>query len=813
MALHIARASGSIASSSTFGKVIGTFSTASNVSIDSSGTAFYTVTMTAVNTSDPIYGAYIPMLYYDAISGKQVTVTLQEDTTGGGTWADTTATSTFEPTFTRSGTGTYWAFSSPYTPTTTSANRYRFKVQVVAGSGGLLRPYGTSSTVISAYAVYGSYVPGSGDPVWILGDRENEYQVDVDTDTTIGAFGSTSSPLSFATAQAVGGADLVIEGAGKLYFDRSAYRTLTVRGTIWFGKGASGGLDAGTSVDKLTNGGMIIIAQNGTSSNYGIQKTGNITDNGVSFKTYGADIDEHFTNYVSGNGTTGNELTTLVEIGEVGDEIFITGTNATQQGEYRFIKTKPTATTYTLSTTSGGAEAGLTYTHTTDARVLNATRGFTIISDDTTKAWYYYGLDDTTDQVQFYNTRFDTIGGGAPYKFGITLGYVNKAQAVFNRCVFYRCSIYQMYLNEASTVTWTDNIWLGRNSGTAMNMSSGFANKTFAGDNFICDFAQSGMILLGSNVTADRLEIWGCNNSANGVHGGIRALGMYGMTVNTLNINDCRIQAIYASGTDGLKFYNGELGTWRTNAITVTTVSTTTNEILFSNCNTGSDTPVANYLNMNNGSEIRFHRWQQTAHKHMWYTNGGIADATGTGLVDTTVRTAGSYNVRIRPENNTTGFVWEFTVKSIVDQISFLKAYLRKNTTMGTDVAKVELFMPGTDTTGTADAIFTASNVTDTWQDFVIGKLYSGTENTEALIRVTAISATAGAGIYLADFFDGVDALNSWFEAKPTKVVAPTDFTAVAGLLWSYPDTNTTAGTMGQRQVDGAEDAELASVK
>ena len=132
---------------------------------------------------------------------------------------------------------------------------------------------------------------------------------------------------------------------------------------------------------------------------------------------------------------------------------------------------------------------------------------------------------------------------------------------------------------------------------------------------------------------------------------------------------------------------------------------------------------------------------------------------------------------------------------------------------MGTDVAKVEIFLPGTDTTGTADAIFTASNTTDTWQDFVIGKAYSGTENTEALIRVTAISATAGAAIYLADFFDGVDALNSWYEAKPTKVVAPTDFTAVAGLLWSYPDTDTTSGTMGRRQVDAADSAELASIK
>ena len=814
MAVKIARATGNLSSASTFGLVVGALSFANNVSIDTSLSAFYSATFTAANTSDPIYGVYIPFLYLTATGGKAFDVVLQEDTTGGGTWADTAATVNYAPTVDYGGRGVYFSFGSSYTPTTTGANRYRVRLQNTVAGSGLLRIYGANTTNFSVYAVYGSSAPASGDPVWVLGDRENAYDVTIDADTTIGNFGSTTAPMAYTTAAASGGADLVIEGAGKLSWDRTAYRTLTVRGTIWLGQGVSGGLDAGTAADPLDNGGKLIISQNGTSTNYGIQKTGNLTTNGCTIKTYGVDVTTHWTTYVSGNGATGTEFTTAANIGAVGDEVFITGTNATQQGEYKFIKTKPTATTATLSTTSGGAEAALAYTHTTNARVLNLTRGFTITSDDNTKSWYYYGQDNTPDAVLFYNTRFENLGGGAPYKFGITIGYVSSAQAIFNKCVFYRCiSAYFMYLNDSASVTWSDNIWVGRNVGSAMNTSTNWANKYFAGDNFMCDFASSTMILAGSNWKADRLEIWGGNNSAGGTGGGMRILGLYGASITTLLINDCRIQAIYASGCDGLKFYNGEIGSFRTNAITVTAVTGSTNELLLSNCNTGSDTLVSNYGNMNPGSEVRFHKWQQTAHKHTWYTEGGIADATGTALADTTVRTAGSYNIRIRPTNNTTGFKWEFTVKSIVNQISFLKAYLRKNTTMGTSVAKVELFMPGTDTTGTADAIFTAANVYDTYQDFIIGKLYSGTENTEALIRVTAISATAGAAIYLADFFDSTEALNSWFEAKPSKIVAPSDFTAVAGLLWSYPDTDTTSGTMGRRQVDAADNAELASIK
>lgn len=815
MALKIARATGNLSAAATFGSVVGALSFANNVSIDTSTSAFYSATFTAANTSDPIYGVYIPFLYLTSTGGKAFDVVLQEDTTGGGTWADTAATVNYAPTVDYGGRGVYFSFGSSYTPTTTGANRYRVRLQNTVAGSSLLRIYGANTTNFSVYAVYGSSAPASGDPVWILGDRENAYNITIDVDTTIGNFGSTTAPMAYAVAAASGGADLVIEAAGKLSWDRTAYRTLTVRGMIWFGQGVSGGLDAGTAADPLDNGGKLIIAQNGTSTNYGIQKTGSLTTNGCTIKTYGVDVSTHWTTYVSGNGATGTEFTTAADIGAVGDEVFITGTNATQQGEYKFLKTKPTATTATLSTTSGGAEAALSYTHTTNARVLNLTRGFTITSDDNTKSWYYYGQDNTPGAVLFYNTRLENLGGGAPYKFGITIGYVNAAQAVFSKCVFYRCiTAYLMYLNDTAETTWADNIWVGRNVGSAFNAAGAWANKNFDGDNFICDFASSGVILAGSNFTADRLEIWGCNNAASGVHAGIRGIGFYGCTINTLVVNDCRIQAIYASGTDGLRFYNGHIGDYRTNAINVTGVTGTTNEMLFENCDFGSDTLVSGYTNMNAGSEIKFQKIAGSDTNHKWYTKYGVAQTE-----TSTVRT-GDLSLAIKPESSTTGFTWEFTVPANPNQQIFIPGYFYRSAGL-TGTVTIEIFLPYSTT---ADETVTFGTATGSWQPLTISQDYTGTVPLLATVRIN-VKGTAGNTIYLDDFFNSgntsvvnnnIASFETWYQGKPAPIFSLLDVSAIPGQtrqeVWS--DSNTyTAGQKGKVLADTEANTDVTQAK
>lgn len=116
-------------------------------------------------------------------------------------------------------------------------------------------------------------------------------------------------------------------------------------------------------------------------------------------------------------------------------------------------------------------------------------------------------------------------------------------------------------------------------------------------------------------------------------------------------------------------------------------------------------------------------------------------------------------------------------------------------------------------TGSTADASLTADNTTGTWQAFNVYKLYSGTAPGLSTVRITAISSTAGAYVYVADLFNSVGALNLWNSGKPAKQIAITDFSAVPAAVWGFPDGDTISSTMGKRQVDGADSAELASIK
>lgn len=359
-----------------------------------------------------------------------------------------------------------------------------------------------------------------------------------------------------------------------------------------------------------------------------------------------------------------------------------------------------------------------------------------------------------------------------------------------------------MYLNDTAEVTWSDNIWVGRNVGSAINAAGAWANKNFAGDNFICDFASSGLILAGASFTADRVEIWGCNNSANSVHAGIRALGFYGATINTLNINDCRIQALYLSGSDGLKFYNGQIGSYRTNAIAITTVSGTTNEALLENCNLGSDTLVSGYTNMNAGSEIKFQKIAGSDTNHRWYTKYGKA------RTETTTKRTGTLSMAIEPESTTTGFTWEFQMPANALQQIFLPGYFYRSAGLTGDVT-IEIYLPYSTT---PDETYTFDTTTGSWQAFATSQDYAGSVDLLATIKLN-VKGSAGNTLYLDDFLNSGDtttvsnkiaSFETWYQGKPAPIFSLLDVSAIPGQttqqVWAASDTGTTAGTMGDIQ-------------
>lgn len=493
----------------------------------------------------------------------------------------------------------------------------------------------------------------------------------------------------------------------------------------------------------------------------------------------------------------------------------------TSKSEYRYIKTKNSTTSYVLCTTAGGAEDALQYSPATTADIYNLSSSVQVTVNKRNQSYMYTfdaGAANTTADPTWWildNCRMDYAGYGGPYNLGILAnGYTaGRSSATINNTVFWAPAGTVIYDSLTPHSTWniSNVVFAGFQSGMTYAMVTNGYNKTFT-NIYAVDISGNFISSSGSSNTYRVLRLWAIapepnSNPAIVLSGNAFSnlfISAYIQGVNSGTIN----RGISLNGSLSNKFLNSEFGTVTKHYDTdIYCTSSTLNTMVFENCLFGSTNLITNYLNQFNGSEIAFQKYQQTTNRHRWYTNTGSARSTGAGLEDTTVKTAGSLNLVLLPENNTVGFAWEFNVLAPATSLSFINGYLQKNATFGSSIAKVELWLPGSDTSSTADASLTADNTTGTWQAFNIYKLYSGTAPGLSTVRITAISSTAGAYLYVADLFNSVGALNLWNSGKPAKQIAITDFSAVPAAVWGFPDGNTISSTMGRRQIDGSDNA------
>jgi hypothetical protein len=264
-------------------------------------------------------------------------------------------------------------------------------------------------------------------------------------------------------------------------------------------------------------------------------------------------------------------------------------------------------------------------------------------------------------------------------------------------------------------------------------------------------------------------------------------IGIVGQSFPLCKFTDCQFSQAsgnYIAHTNDIKTSNTTGGKW-----------------VFDNCLFGAGTLVTGYQTyFTSDCIMAFHKYNQTANKHYWYTKYGIAQSTGASLTDTNVRTAGSLGVRIAPEDATTGFTWEFNILAKASSIVSFMGYFQKNAAFSTDVAKVELWLPGSTV---ADATFTLANST-AWQACVLSANYTGTVDLLATIKVYAISATAGAYLYADDFYNAgltnnkIAGLDTWDKGMPVNFIVDTTFDPLS--VWSAAtSTQTVAGTMGEK--------------
>lgn len=790
---YVAIQTGNFSAAGTWNQIANTPTIHASSNVTVTGGGIQSATFTAPNTTNAVTGV---LVYISGVgTAGNLVATLQES------GVDTAATVTVAITSLKNGGWVFLKLATPYVYTTTGAGAYRWKLNTSGASGTTSVAANSGGTVfayLSSHDITGT--PTTGDDIYIAGNNLAELVVTVDdTSRLVGSAAATGVPAVRNVTAAIN-----LSNSGKLRWNTAADATLECKGQIEVA--VDGYLEIGTVASPLTfaNPGILIMDQNGTSGNHpiNVETAGRFIAQG----TANTSTTLWKTTYSSGAGTAASPLITATAVDwSVGDRIVITGNASYDQFEERYIITKNSSTSYVVSSTSGGAETALTYTHSTNCVILNLQRSVTIKSKTTTESFYIRNLATTAGYFDIDWANFEYVGGTTTGASGLSIASTGTSQT--GTCDYSVC--YKpidrgfTWTQGRIQTTYTGNIAYQVGGSTANGgfyLTTAPNNKAFV-DCFAVGCRASGfMYNPASNIAMTGCQAWN-NNTANVTAAGFRLDGSNTMTMTNCSIQANRAQGVHLSSTINLIGTGCHIGDYGTNTVDFLAFSDTFNDVLFKDSVFGSATLVSNYLNTIPGSEYKFDEYQQTENRHIWYTAYGSAQSTGAGLPDTTVRTAGSLAVRLSPEEATTGFIWEYKIAANAGTYVSANGFIKKNATFGTDDILVELFLPGS---LTADASYTMPDDT-TWDAFNIGADYSaGTVDRYATVRVSAKSATAGAYCYVDDLYNGtnsITALDVWENGKPSEIMF--EQLGDAAAVWAVSTAGLTiSGTTGKKLVD-----------
>ena len=782
----------------------------------------FTATWTAPNTTNTVIGM---VMYLHTVATGSVVVTLQESA------VDTAATvtvnmNTIGANDTR--TKVFFRFATPYTYTTTAAGAYRFRVTMTGISGTTSFAADSGGTLLSFAAVdNNSAVPGTTEDVIIPGYNGVTTQT-VTMDGTITSGSGTTTTLLANTASRAWGLAIEVAEDGILEADTSANVTVTTRGHIVVS--GNGQWNIGDSTTDYPMVYSHILDQNGTSGNYGVRFNTNTTRN-----FYGPLKDFHATTYVSGVGTVIDPLITSDAVNwAVGDRIVIAG-SVYNQYETRYIITVNSSTSYVLSATSGGAAAAFTNTHVAGQPIVNTWYNIRFSTNNTSQAFYWQdastvGAGTATPGLVTRGVTFDTTGTTAGNKNGIYPQFEAGTDSLYEYCAAYGPVSYGFsFILSAITRTYTGlvgaaGISAGGSSQRLFNVIQA-NNKTFVDCYAIGTQAWCLSIASCVNTTWDNSYFWNGNNVGTTTQSGILIDRANINTFTDCSVNGNRIAGITMTATSGVVglntygtvFVRGNIGVAATNTTDLQPTADGFVSFLFTDCDFGSATLISNYTLLASGSIVAFDTFNSTQNDHRWYTPQGIFRSTGASLGDTTVRTSGTLNLRIAPES-ATGAFWDFYVLSRVSQAAIATGYIYCNAAFLADASAsvtVSLFLPGS---LVADQTVTMTKTTNSASNdafFNLGRLFTGTVPLYSRIRITAITVTANAYVYVADIFGGTNPitnLTTWHNGQPSPIM----FEQLGDNqgVWQVPTSAlTTAGTTGRKLNDDLTTNEFIALK
>lgn len=775
---------------------IGTTATLAGTNATLTPTGVFSATFTALNTTNKTTGVWI---YINIVpSASNIVVTLQEST------VDTACTATLNRTDCLAGWN-YVRFPTPYQWTTTAAGAYRFKATNASNSGQLR----LSSSLFAYTSTYDTATTlGSTDNLWVGGFHNSGLTTSLCTLSGTFSLGDgTDKTMSIAVNASIGAA-ITVGNGGTVKFDDTASVTATVRGSILI---TAGGLfDKRASATKSIIS-TLIFDNETTNGDYGIISAA--TTYGGQFLLDGATYDI-YTTYASGVGTAADPLiTSIAWDADVGDQIVIGGGTDYSKNEVRYIKTRNSSTSFVLSTTVGGAEAALSNTHAVGSHICNMQRNSIVTALNTARGYWIYNNTTSgyTQSLNYCRLEYSSAAASDGINLQVATGSLATADGmvVYNNSVANRSAIIYNTITNSTTATGIIAYnTLSTTSGGFGALSLSTTNNHNFTDCFFFNGAGStaGGTLLVTQLSSTNNVFTNCHfyggNATNTAANSAIYLASSGNTFTNCSVQGSRVQGIIMASSESNTFNNCNFGTMATNTIDILITTSTRNTAFFNACSFSSATLLSNYLNGLAGTDIAFQNMDSSTSKHRWYTEKGSFWSSGSGLTDTTVRTASSLALAIKPENNTDGATMIFKIPAAPTSQVAVFGYLYRNATFSSGTLKVDLFLPGTLTSATPDDTVTLATTTGSWLYWNLNAYYSGSVARYATVRITAITSTAGAYAFLDDLYDAttsnkVAGLDLWDEGHISKVMVVTDFssavptlaTAAAVAVWSDTDT------------------------
>lgn len=715
----------------------------------------------------------------------------------------------------------YVRFGTPYQFTTTGSNAYVPYIRKVTTTSGAVAQDGASAIPFLALTTDQTPALGATDNIMIGGFHNTGLTPQTYTPTgTANSWGSGANKGVVTSNRLLNMATCVFNG-GTLKWDTAADCKITQYGNCW---ASAGGLidmrpgPSSVSTLEFTNDADGDFSLGSFTSSYG----GQVLTTGKTVVVAAT--------YNGGLGTAASPAVFTAAHGfSVGDELVIGWGSDYLKNEVRFVISIPSSTQVVWSSTKGGSETALAYTHAAGFPVCNMTRNSIIKNTDPTRGFVVLN-NSTTAQSDFSYTRFEYANCSSGK--GLQLSSSNYSTP---------CNGLVAYNNSANGRTSIQY------SGSIEETLSDIILYNTRGSNFS---AQSGLVFGGSRKTARRIyhfaEPGSTNNCAglsiaaaaigcavdgfysSGANAGNSslgyALGIFGSghTFNNIVIDGARLCGVRLGSVQEIEVTNSKFGTIATNVADVLLDTAAFTKARFLSSSFGSGTLLADYLTALAGTDVAFQDMDGNSSKHRWYTNNASFWSSGSGLPDTTVRTAGSLALAIKPEDAVDG------TKSLIlkvpanptSQVVFY-GYIFRNATFSSGDITVDLFLPGTLTTSTPDATYTLPTTTGAWLPFTISAYYPGSVARYAKVRITAKTATPGAYAFLDDIYDAatgnkVAGLDLWDDGHISPVIVASDYSSIPDqtrkAVWGDTDTYL-VGSKGRIHTDTGDTVDITQAK